>query len=187
VRKVTRHSARGRGPKRDVVWGFNRREFVPFPAGDPSPSLFAYWVQVPARALPATTPGTVGQAVQDSTLIRTLIDWTVGGTLTADPGETSILTLGLILWDGTDGDAPPTDYPNPDDGTWDWIWRWPIIRPSVGGGSVAVNFPTTMPQVESRAQRKMGADSGLLMCMSLHGVDDVFVAIDVRQAFKLPF
>jgi len=172
-------SSRGKSPRRNVTWGWNGVSINGFTG----PGRSNFWIVAPAGA---ASDGITPQLDTDNTLIRTISFWNVGGTLTADPSVESQLFLGIIAWAGADAGAPD-QTPDASNGAFDWVWRMPVNRPDVGGGSVAVNFPTTEEMVHSRAMRKFGRDLGLLGCISIVGEDSLSIIWDIRYAVKFPW
>jgi len=174
------HSRRGStSPRRNVTWGWNGTNVQDLQG----PGIINSWVVAPAGAVP---DGITPQLDTDNTLIRVITFWNTGGPLTAEPSQLSQIFLGLIAWNGSSA-ASPDQTVDAANGSLDWIWRMPINRPNVSGGSAAVNFPTTEEMVHSRAMRKFGRDSGLLQCISIFGDDPVTIMWDTRYAVKFPW
>jgi len=173
-------SSRGHSSiRRNVTWGFGG---ITLDLADPE-FITNFWIVAPAGAVPADG---VPQLDTDNTLIRTISFWNVGGPLTASPSQISQVFLGIIAWNGVFANDPDQQV-DAANGSLDWIWRMPVGRPEVGGGSVAVNFPTTEEMVHSRSMRKFGRDLGLLGCIHAVGDDPISLTWDIRYAVKFPW
>jgi len=148
--------------------------------------LAANWIVAPAQAAP-TLGGGPSLADIDSTLIRTIVN--ASAAMGLGDSAFTLAWMGIIAWDGTDSNIIP-DFPAPSDGSWDWIWRWPITfmqNPSPDRVFVHDEIHVTTFS-ESRAMRKLGANTGLLFCLENgSAVEDLWVAYDVRNAYKLPW
>jgi len=166
-------------PKRDVTWGFYNNSQRLETATD---FVIADWIAFPA----IVGPTVAGTLPVDSTLIRMIVQAMFSGPIPdVDVGGA---WMGLISWQWP-SDTIPDAVPLPQFGDFDWMWRWPIPRVGLGGGTALGSITSENTFINSRAMRKMGSDRGLLFVMNgnIDVSEDFGWFLDVRYAYKLPW
>jgi len=184
----SRRTPRRSGPKRDVIWG------NAYGSGTVAPGeAIAVPLAVSASGFLDPTIQLQARVPTDATLVRLLTNFDAARA--TSPGDTGICFAGVIAWPVLDNIGPFDSFPLPQDGGWDWIWRYAFTGSGDVSGLVDLNehwFPNTETDRESHAMRKMGANLGLLLVIdndvSFIGTTQTQVlTFDFRFAFKLPW
>jgi hypothetical protein len=109
------------------------------------------------------TPGEVGEAFVDPTLIRST--FSIGAQQTATSNRLEIY-IGMIAWNGI-GQQNLAVCPDPIDGSFDWIINGAMLQPPASGQIPRSDtFCSQSDRFESKAMRRLGNDTGLLWVVS---------------------
>lgn len=191
-----RSASRGRSAaKRKIRW---QSVDIASPAQDfDNHTALTFWLKWPADT---TNPFTTSLEPSDETLIRLImnssvllntevLDFAVApvhfcfGAIAFDASEFGAQDYQLAAYGDTSVACPPRPIT---DGDADWIIRQPFIFQA--GNSY--QGPVAMPFIESRAQRKLPPNTGILGMFQYYDVNNVFTpanwsfGLDARMAFK---
>jgi len=190
-----------RGPRRRLEW---QRFYVadnglgPLAAG--SIAGVAWWVRPPAGRC-AEQCGTDAKVEEDWTLVRTIWDVKMIAQSSfgaSGQGNMFRFAAGMLIWKGIDDTQPSfADVPDPgEEADADWVVWSAGWTPNLGLGASTYNIQSNLTALDStansRAQRKLSADDGLLFVASMRNENQNAAAITwgygaiARNLYKLP-
>lgn len=177
MRRRFRRSRGGRRSSRKVRW-LNSHVWLSQESFTPD-TLATWWLKQPSNSVDIFL-ATQGSEPADETLIRTL--WWPYATKFTDNQNTGFFSFGAICFDSLDPAAleaiiwpgGSAALPDPYFGADDWILKktYVVTGGSQGAGLASVSyFPTMDFDMQSRAQRKLPPDTGVLGVCSWHQAD----------------
>jgi len=180
---IVRRSRFRRSPKRKSQWEWaqisDRGDYLVGTSGGYDGGLVQVWARPPAGTVDTTYPQVFRWAA-DVTLVKLRAILNIRhGVVPADTQNMwpMFFNIGVIRYPGL-SDIPPLDYVDPSDGSWDWIWKYPV-------GAVFKSAAGPIGQVESlvsvKSKRKIDQNEGLLVCAGFSSPDETIIGTTITD------